>query len=96
MTLHATRDGQAITIHGNTGTNVVVTNGHVQHVQITETVHDVRRFHAELGKLLDEADAERSRPEPEPQHAEHGTPHGGHGHHGGYGTGAPEHASPGL
>lgn len=60
MTLHATRDGQNVTIHGNTGVEVLVQNSHLTHVQITEYAQDVRHFHTTLGKLLDEADAERN------------------------------------
>ena len=59
MTLHATRDGQSITVHANTGTEVLVQNSHVQHVRITENAQHVRFFHDQLGKLLDSADEER-------------------------------------
>lgn len=62
MTLHATRDGQAITVNGNTGVEVLVQNSHVTHVKITETAQHVRHFHKHLGELLDAADAERVEP----------------------------------
>lgn len=58
MTLHATRDGQKITVHGNVNTEVLVKDGHVQHVRITEDAQHVRFFHDQLGKLLDAAGEE--------------------------------------
>lgn len=58
MTLHATREGKNITVHGNTGVTVLVENSHVQHARITENHQHVKYFHAQLGKLLDEAEAE--------------------------------------
>lgn len=60
MTLHATRDGQAITVNGNTGVEVLVQNSMLSHVKITENAQHVRFFHAQLGQLLDAADAERA------------------------------------
>ena len=59
MTLHATRDGHAVTIHGNTGVNVLVENSHISYARITENAQHIRYFHEQLGHLLDEADAER-------------------------------------
>jgi hypothetical protein len=56
VTLHATRDGENITIHGNTGVHVLVENSHLAKASITEHAHHVRYFHAELGKLLDAAE----------------------------------------
>ena len=50
MTLHASRDGQKITVHS--------TYGPATH-KITEDAPHVRSFHAQLGALLDDADAER-------------------------------------
>lgn len=75
MTLHATRDGQAIIIHGNTGVDLEVRNSQLAGVHIKENAQHVRHFHASLGHLLDAADKERDVPEPEhaPEH---------HGHHG--------------
>lgn len=85
MTLHATRDGQKITIHGNTGVDLEVRNSQLAGVHIGEDAQHVRYFHSELGRLLGAADEERKAAEQQPD-AEHSTPHGGHGHHGGYGT----------
>lgn len=59
MTLHATREGQAIAIHGNTGVDIEVRNSQLAGVHIRENAQHVRYFHGQLGKLLDEADAER-------------------------------------
>jgi hypothetical protein len=72
VTLHSTRDGQKITIHGNTGVSLdvalgtshpcphlVMENGYANHVRITEDAQHVRWFHDQLGRHLDEADAER-------------------------------------
>jgi hypothetical protein len=71
MTLHATRDGQKITINGNTGVSLdvmlsaqpgaphlVMNNGYAQYVRITEDAQHVRHFWAHLGKLIEEAEAE--------------------------------------
>ena len=59
MTLHATRDGQEITVHGNTGVEVAVKNSQLHHVGITEIAQHVEYFHGQLGRLLAEAKAER-------------------------------------
>lgn len=75
MTLHATRDGQAITIHGNTGISVEVRNSQLVTARITENAQHVRFFHDELGKLLEMADAERE--------VAHELPEHGHAHHAG-------------
>lgn len=70
MTLHATREGQKITINGNThvsldvalggaGTpHIVMNDGYASHVRITEDVQHVRYFWSQLGRLLDEAEKE--------------------------------------
>jgi hypothetical protein len=71
MTLHATRDGQKITINGNTGVSLdvqlgpsaagphlVMQDGYANHVRITEDVTHVRYFWGQLGRMLDEAEAE--------------------------------------
>lgn len=68
MTLHATRDGQKITVNGNTGVEVLVQNSHVTHVKITEDAQHVRYFHTQLGQLLDQADAERPAAAASPGH----------------------------
>lgn len=73
MTLHATRDGQTVTIHGNTGVDLEVRNSQLAGVHITENAQHVRHFCDQLGKLLDAADEERSKPavheHPHPHHA---------------------------
>jgi hypothetical protein len=60
MTLHATRDGQRVTIHGNTGVDVSVRNSQLAQADITEDAGHVRWFHKQLGELLDQAEAEAS------------------------------------
>jgi hypothetical protein len=75
MTLHSTREGQRITIHGNTSVSldvalsshsgaphIVMENGYAQHARITEDAQHIRYFWHQLGKQLDEADAEREQP----------------------------------
>jgi hypothetical protein len=59
MTLHATRSGQSIQVHGNTGVHVAIENSQVQQVTITEHAMHVENFHTQLGQLLAEARAER-------------------------------------
>ncbi len=58
MTLHATRQGKNITVNGNTGVEVLVQNGHVSHVKITEDYQHVKYFHTQLGSLIEQAEAE--------------------------------------
>lgn len=66
MTLHATRDGQQITIHGNTGVEVLVQNSHLTHARVTEHAQHVEYFHRQLGELIAAARAEREAvPQPE-------------------------------
>lgn len=60
MTLHATREGQNVTVHANTGVDVEVRNSHVVTVKVTEVAQHVEHFHAQLGRLLEEAKAERA------------------------------------
>ena len=59
MTLHATRDGQRITVHGNTGVHVHVQDSKVSEAGFTEDAQHVRHFWGLLGRLLDEAEHER-------------------------------------
>jgi hypothetical protein len=54
MTLHASRDGQKITVH--------TTYGLVEN-HITEDAQHVRGFHTQLTELLDRADIERAEAE---------------------------------
>ena len=62
MTLHATREGQKVTINGNTGVEVLVQDSHLTHVKITEDAQHVRYFWHQLGQHLDAADEERKAP----------------------------------
>lgn len=78
MTLHATRAGQAITVHGNIGTEVLVQNGQVRYVQMTETAQHVEFLHDQLGKMLAEAKAERDVPRDSTSPAEPRHPHAHH------------------
>lgn len=60
MTLHATRDGQKITVHGNNGVAMEVSDSRVTGVHITEEAQHVGAYFLEqLGRLVDEARAER-------------------------------------
>lgn len=74
MTLHATRTGQVITIHGNTGVDVEVRNSQLHGVHISEIAQHARSFCDQLGKLLDAADEERKAAE----HPQHEHPHHDH------------------
>lgn len=58
MTLHATRDGQAIAIHGNVGVDLEVRNSQLAGVHIKENAQHVRHFWHQLGNLLNEAETE--------------------------------------
>jgi hypothetical protein len=60
MTLQAKRDGQNITLTGNIGLDVEIRNSGVSNFAVTENAQHVRHVWARLGKLLDEADAERN------------------------------------
>lgn len=68
MTLHATRSGQQITIHGNTGVDAEIRNSQFSGVHITEHHQHVRHFWGQLGALLDEAEKAAREPA-EPDHA---------------------------
>ena len=59
MTLHATRDGQKIMIHGNTGVDITVKNSALSEVVVHEHASHVEYFHTKLGELLAAAKAER-------------------------------------
>lgn len=58
MTLHATRSGKDITIHGNTGVSLSIENSQLQRVGITEHYEHIRYFHGQLGRLISEAEAD--------------------------------------
>lgn len=61
MTLHATRNGQRITIHGNLGLDLAVRDGQVSDFHVTDPggLEHYRHFWGQLGRLIEEADAER-------------------------------------
>jgi hypothetical protein len=59
MTLWADRSGQDVAIHGNIGLAVQITNSAVTGYTISENATHVRGFWGQLGKLLDEAEAEQ-------------------------------------
>jgi hypothetical protein len=59
MTLHASRSGQQVTVHGNLGVDLEVRNSQVTAVHITEQAQHAEYFHKQLGDLLAEAKAER-------------------------------------
>jgi len=71
MTLQATREGRNITIHGNTGVEVLVQRSMLSYVKITEDFKHIKYFHTQLGILLSKAEAEANaaamQPEPEPE-----------------------------
>jgi len=56
MTLHATRAGESITIHGNTGIDIEVRHSQLHYVKITEHYQHMKYFWGQLGKLLEEAE----------------------------------------
>lgn len=58
MTLHATRQGSEITVHGNINAEVLIKDSRVQHIKITEHFQHVRSFWSQLGRLIEEADEE--------------------------------------
>jgi hypothetical protein len=62
MTLWVSRDGQDLTIHGNTGLDVEVKASRVAGFGVTEDAVHLRHFHGELGVRLDEAEAEAAVP----------------------------------
>lgn len=56
MTLHATLSDGKVTIHGNLHAGLVLKNGYVESISITEDVMHVRSFWGQLGRLLAEAE----------------------------------------
>lgn len=58
MTMHATRDGEKITVHGNTGVDVSVVKSQLAWVKITEDYRHLEWFHSQLGELIAAAKAE--------------------------------------
>jgi hypothetical protein len=58
MTLWVTRDGSAVTVHGNVNLDVRVQNSQVQEFGVTEHYMHLRHFWNQLGQHLDEAEKE--------------------------------------
>ena len=58
MTLHASRNGQEVTIHGNIHLDLELKDGLVRQFSVTEDAAHVRSFHKQLGELLDKAQEE--------------------------------------
>jgi len=58
--LGATRDGQAITIHGNTHLRAEVADSQVRSFSVTEDARHVEGFAAALAELVAAAKAERN------------------------------------
>jgi hypothetical protein len=60
MTLCVSRDGQAVTIHGNVGLHVSIDDSRVTEFAVTEHAQHVEHFAGQLASLLKEAEAERT------------------------------------
>jgi len=58
MTLHATREGDKITVHGNTGVALHMEGSQLQYARITEDYRHVKYFHSQLGTLIEAAERE--------------------------------------
>lgn len=56
MTLHVTRDGQTVTIHGNIGLHAHVEGSRVVDFAISEERMHLRSFWGQLGRVLDEVE----------------------------------------
>jgi len=56
MTLHVTREGQQVTIHGNNGLHVQIENSRVHAFAVSEDTAHLRHFWGELGEALKEAE----------------------------------------
>ena len=67
MTLWASRDGQAVTIHGNLGLGVKIQDSRVGEYTIDEGIGQMRALWGSLGKLIEEADAEAAQPVANPE-----------------------------
>lgn len=57
MTLWVSRDGEAVTIHGNTGLDVKIQGSRVSEYAVSEHFMHLRSFWGQLGKVLSEAEA---------------------------------------
>jgi hypothetical protein len=62
MTLWVGREGQQVTIHGNIGLDVKVQAGMVREFAVNEHASHLRHFWGQLGKALEEAEAELNPP----------------------------------
>ena len=58
MTLWVSRDGQAVTIHGNLGLDVKIQDSRVAEYTVSEDLGQIRALWGSLGKLIEEAEAE--------------------------------------
>jgi hypothetical protein len=56
MTLWVSRDGQKVTIHGNTGLDVKVEESRVTSFAVSEHYGHLRHFWGQLGVVLQEAE----------------------------------------
>jgi hypothetical protein len=56
--MHATRSGQEVTVHANCGIDLEIDGAKYVSVRIRENAAHMRYFHGQLGRLLDEAEAE--------------------------------------
>ena len=65
MTLWASRDGQMVTIHGNTDLNVKIQGGRVEEFTVSADAQHIKHFWGTLGTLIEQAEAERA---PQPVH----------------------------
>jgi hypothetical protein len=58
MTLWLTREGVNVTIHGNTGVDVVVENSQLRRAEITEHYAHMKYFWSQLGEIIKQAEEE--------------------------------------
>ena len=69
MTLWASRDGQKVTIHGNINLDVKIQASYVAEFAVTEDALHVKSLWGSLGRLIEEAEAERAAStQPDPVH----------------------------
>jgi hypothetical protein len=67
MTLWLTREGANVTIHGNTGVEVLVENSQLRKAEITEHYQHMKYFWSQLGDVIKQAeDEEKAAQEAEP------------------------------
>ena len=58
MTLWLTREGVNVTIHGNTGVEVLVENSQLRKAEITEHYQHMKYFWSQLGDVIKQAEDE--------------------------------------